>query len=183
MIANRLLKKIGLARRIDQLANSDLYRKVAGDIRGLEPRDRFALGLLTAFFMILVVVFGIWQPAYDYAVNAEKNRDRQRELLHWMNATESQARASAGNQSSIKKSGRSLITLVSSTAQQAGIKPNKLQPEGTDEVSVWFDSVPFNNLVTWLETLQKKQGILVRQISLDRQEQAGIVNARLVLTQ
>ncbi len=165
------------------IRNNEIYRKLIQEYRKLEARDRLSVQVLGIFFLALFVVYGVWLPAADYASNAEISRDKNRDLIQWMNSTQAQARASAKNQVPGTRSGRSLITLVSATAQQQGIKPNKLQPEGNEEVSVWFESVPFNNLVIWLETMQRKEGIFVRQISVDRQEQSGIVNARLVLTQ
>lgn len=170
-------------RGLKKIRNSETYRKLLQEYHKLEARDRLSLQILGAFFLVIFVVYGIWQPAADYAANAEISRDKQRDLLHWMRSTEAQARAGAKNQVSGTRGGRSLITLVSATAQQVGIKPNKLQPEGSEEVSVWFESVPFNNLITWLETLQRREGVFVRQLSVDRQEQSGIVNARMVLTQ
>jgi general secretion pathway protein M len=169
-------------RGLNIIRSNETYRKLVREYGKLEARDRLSVQVLAGFFMVLFVVYGVWQPAADYAANAEISRDKNRDLLQYMNSTQAQARASVKTMVPGTQTGRSLITLVSATAQQVGIKPNKLQPEGTDEVSVWFESVPFNNLVTWLESLQRREGVYVRQISVDRQEQSGIVNARLVLT-
>ena len=80
-----------------------------------------------------------------------------------------------------RPAGQSLITEVSGAAQLAGIKPNRLQPEGSDEVSVWFDSVPFDDLIDWIVRLNDEHGISIRVISIDRQDTPGTVNARIVL--
>ena len=76
--------------------------------------------------------------------------------------------------------GQSLLSQISSSTQGFQIKPNRLQPEGSDGVSVWFDDVNFNNLVRWLEA-QAQQGITVRQISIDRDDLPGTVSARVIL--
>ena len=99
-----------------------------------------------------------------------------------MNSTAIQARSTAGSPTSARKSGQSLLTIVQRTAKIFGIKPDKLQPEGDDEVSVWFtEPVAFNMLFNWLEELKMKQGVLVQQISVDKHEQSGKVSARIVL--
>jgi type II secretory pathway component PulM len=155
--------------------------KSLGVYTELETRDRYALIALAVFFALILVLAGIWQPANNFAARAEKARNGQRELLEWMNATAAQARATAGSEASGRKSGQSLLTVVQRTAKTFSIKPDKLQPEGNDEVVVWFEAVGFDMLYSWLEELKAKQGILVRQISLDRNEESGTVTARIVM--
>lgn len=153
-------------------------QKVLGRYRALERRDQFALVGLAVFVGLLVLYYGVWNPANDFFQSRKADRDRELSLIKYMRASESQARASrmTGTQS---VSGQALLTQISRTAQQFQISPNRLQPEGTDGVSVWFDDVPFNNLVRWLES-QSQQGVTIRQISIDRQAEAGKVKARIV---
>lgn len=145
----------------------------------LEPRDRTAVVVLSIFFGILTFYFAIWQPLHDFKASSQDELNRQAELLQSMRASEKEARASSGN-SAPAPTGQSLLTQVSRTAQQFGIKPNRLQPEGSDAVSVWFDEVSFNDLIKWLSS-QSQSGMSVRQISIDREERPGRVNARIVL--
>lgn len=146
----------------------------------LEQRDKIALSGLGIFFSLLFIYFAILGPVNKYHADSLAARDRQLSLIQYMRASENQARsASTGSQSAT--SGQSLLTRVSRVAQQIGIKPNRLQPEGSDAVSVWFDSVAFNDLVKMLKRVQSQQGIVVQQISIDREDQPGMVRARIVL--
>lgn len=146
----------------------------------LEQRDKIALSGLGIFFSLLFIYFAILGPVNKYHADSLAARDRQLSLIQYMRASENQARsASTGSQSAT--SGQSLLTQVSRVAQQIGIKPNRLQPEGSDAVSVWFDSVAFNDLVKMLKRVQSQQGIVVQQISIDREDQPGMVRARIVL--
>jgi len=147
--------------------------------RSLEPRDRLALLALSAFFGVLLFYFLLWQPLHKFRASSKDNFDKQTELLQAMRGSEKEARASIGKSVSTP-TGQSLLTQVSRTAQQFGIKPNRLQPEGGDAVSVWFDEVNFNDLIKWLDS-QSQSGMSVRQISIDREELPGKVNARIVL--
>ena len=147
----------------------------------LEPRDRFAAKSLAVFLAILVCFFGIWEPMQSFADDARVNRDRNRDLLAWMMYTRAQASQSGSTTARRGPSGQTLLTRVSRTAQQHQIKPNRLQPEGEGNVSVWFDGVAFDSLIRWLQELERREGISVQQISLDRQDRPGLVNARIVL--
>ncbi|MBT3897104.1 MAG: type II secretion system protein M [Gammaproteobacteria bacterium] len=145
----------------------------------LGSRDRLAVGVLLVFFGILTFYFAIWHPLHDFKVSSQDELNRQSEMLQGMRDTEKDARASSGN-ATTAPTGQSLLSQVSRTAQQFGIKPNRLQPEGNDAVSVWFDEVSFNDLIKWLDS-QSQSGMSVRQISIDREELPGRVNARIVL--
>jgi len=169
-------------RMLDRISQLGFIKKALGSYATLANRDRYALIGLAVFFGLLFIVVGIWQPAANYVDRAENARNSQRELIQWMNSTAVQARATAGNQTTARRSGQSLLTIVQRTPKAFNITPDKFKPEGNDEVNVWFtEGVAFNSLFDWLEELHTKHGILIRQISVDRTEQPGKVNARIVL--
>ena len=103
-------------------------------------------------------------------------------LLQYLKSTESEAKAAAGNGNKTPASSQSLLTQVSRTAQSVDIKPSRMQPEGGDAVSVWFDAVGFTKLMLWLERLESR-GIVVRQVTIERRDVPGEVSSRLVLRQ
>ena len=146
----------------------------------LEQGDRIALSGLGLFFSLLFIYFALLNPMYSYHAESMAARDRQLSLIQYMRASEKQAR-SAKTETRSTASGQSLLSQVSRIAQQIGIRPNRLQPEGSDAVSVWFDSVAFNDLVKMLRQVQLQQGIVVQQISIDKEDQPGVVRARIVL--
>lgn len=157
------------------------FRELMKHYRELEKREQVALLSLSVFLLGVVLYVGIWTPANRYVLDSQIDHDRHLKLLTYLKSTESQARSSSGNQSSGKAAGQSLLSSVSRSAQSVGINPSRLQPEGSEAVSVWFDAVAFTKLMLWLERLESKQGIVVRQITIDRRETPGQVSARLVL--
>lgn len=156
--------------------------KLLESYRQLEARDQSAIKMLVSFFLLLFLVFGVWQPLQQFVDDQQDLRDSNRQLIQWMRSTEKQARSVSGNSKSRAKTGQPLLTLVSRSAKAANIQPNKMQPEGSDSVSVWFESVSFNDMMRWLEKLESEQNVHVHQITVNRQQQSsGSVNARLVL--
>lgn len=145
----------------------------------LERRERVAINLMVVFVAGLLLWYGALVPANLFLESRIVDRDRQLELLTYMRATEPKARAARTTGVSAP-SGQSLLTAVSRSAQGFNINPNRLQPEGTGGVSVWFDGVVFDDLVRWLQD-QSSEGIYVQQVSIDRQAEPGKVNARIVL--
>jgi len=147
----------------------------------LEKRERVAVVSLSIFLAGVVLYLGVWAPVNNYALEAQIDHDRYLKLLTYLKSTESQARSSSEKQSTGKATGQSLLSSVSKSARSVGIKPSRLQPEGSDAVSVWFDAVAFTRLMLWLERLESGQGIVVQQITIERRDLPGEVSARLVL--
>ena len=146
----------------------------------LEIRDRTALLMLGVFMAALLFYAAVWSPLASYAAAAADRYSGQLVLWQYLQSTEAEARSVSGRQPQTDRSGQSLLTLVSRTSQTVGVKPSRLQPEGSEEVSVWFEAVEFNQLLLWLDQL-RSQSLVVRQLSIDRQETPGRVNARIVL--
>lgn len=146
----------------------------------LENREKNALLALTMFFVALIIYFAIWSPIYTYHQDSLQKRDTQFSLIQYMRASEKQARSSSSN-TKAKPKGQSLITDISNSARQLGIKPSRMQPEGDSTVSVWFNDVVFNDLINWIVRLNEREGVGIQQISIDRQDNPGTVNVRLVL--
>ncbi len=148
----------------------------------LEKREQNALIGLAAFFVVLIFYLGIWTPLNTFVDDSRQDRNRHLELLQYLKSTEAEAKASTGTQARNTMSGQAMLTQVSRTAQSVGINPSRMQPEGADAVSVWFDNVAFTRLMLWLERLEGR-GIVVRQVTIDRQDNPGQVSSRLVLRQ
>jgi len=144
----------------------------------LERQEQFAVKALGIFFAGLFLYFGMLQPAHDFYADRLNDFVRNQSLLQYMKATEAQARASVSGESGI--TGQNLMSDVSNSARRFGINPNRLQPEGEDGVSVWFDGVSFGLLLDWMSNVSS-QGASIRQISIDRDDASGIVNARIIL--
>lgn len=156
-----------------------------GDLRerfhSLEPRDRLALVSLSIFLGLVLFYVLIWVPIGSYLDDSRADYDRQLSLLQYLKSTEDEAKAAAGSGNRRQLSGQSMLTQVTRTARAVGVNPTRMQPEGEDAVSVWFDAAPFTQIMQLIERLEKEQGIVVRQVSMDRRDQPGTVSARIVL--
>ncbi len=146
----------------------------------MEARERTALIVLAVFVIVLMLYFAVWSPVQGYYEDSLRERDEQSSLLGYMQASEARARAAAAD-SKPAGQGQPLISLVASVSRQIGISPDRLQPEGTDAVSVWFENVAYEKLMNWVLQLEQNHSISVRQISIDRQDRSGMVSVRVVL--
>lgn len=147
----------------------------------LTERDRLAVLGLAAFLGLVVLYFGVWTPAHDWNVAADERYQRQFGVLQWMRTNEENARAAARSSAAAQGGGNnSMLTRVSSSANRSGVKLTRFQPEGGGGVAIVIQNQPFNAVLRWLDELARER-IQVRQLSLDRQGQSGLVNGRIKL--
>lgn len=133
---------------------------------------------LIAFTILWSVV---WKPVSDWH-DIETNRyENAQALLDWMRANEATARRAARAGASQGATRRSLLPVITRTANGEGITLNRLQPESSGAVSVVIQAQPFNSVLRWLNQMQENNNIVVQRVSLDAEGHPGLVNAQLRL--
>ena len=135
--------------------------------------------LLTA----LLITFGMLLPAHRFADEAALEYRQRQSLFAWMQANESRARVlNRPLQAQENVTKESLLSMLTSAAQNHDISIKRFEPRDGNELRVWLENVPFNNVILWLDRLQRLHGIDTGQITVTGQEQAGLVSAVIVLT-
>lgn len=150
----------------------------------LQPREqRILLGGAVALLLLMLYAL-VWDP---YQQEMRRLRDavsaKRLDLQTMQQAAIEIEALRRGGAGGALPAGQSIMALVDGSSKQfsigAGIK--RIQPEGERAVKVWAEQVPFDDLIRWLDDLQKKSGIAVHTISIERQEVAGLVNVRMEL--
>ena len=145
-----------------------------------ERNEQWVILALAAISVVVVLWLGIWKPVSDWR-EVEHNRFRNAQAaLDWMRANEAHARelAETGNADG---GGRSLIPLITRSAEVQGLQLTRLQPEASGAVSVVLQSQPFNQVVRWLHQLEQNNGITVARVAFDADTEAGFVSAQIRL--
>jgi general secretion pathway protein M len=149
--------------------------------QNLARRERLTLivgGVITA----LMLVYGlIWEPLHSAkagltAQNAELEADWQ-----WMQAAAHVLKRAPQVQPGTVNRGSLLVDIDRSLRQSdLNTLEKRIEPRGSDKVSVDFPQVEFDALIRWLASLSNQYALQVNTLSLQRQ-QAGRVRARLLL--
>lgn len=146
---------------------------------GLNQRDSTIVVALGAVLLALLAFAFVWLPIHDWSSAAQARHEKQRQLLEWMKANETAAREVARSTGSTGAAAQgSLLTLVANSAAEAGIQLTRVQPEANG-VSVVLQNQPFSEVLRWLAKLAEQHQVTIRQVSMDRQNAPGIVNARI----
>ena len=74
---------------------------------------------------------------------------------------------------------QNLSSTLSAAAQNAGLTVKRLQPNSRGEVQVRFESVEFDALLQWLQTVEGNEGLRIVDASVSDAGRSGGVNATL----
>ena len=153
--------------------------------RELQARERLIVATGAVVVLITLIYLVLWEPfANARARQAAALADERAlaERLETIGVSVQKARASGIG--AVQGSGQSLLTLIDQQGKspELGKAPTRLQPEGDNEVKIWFEDVPFDALVRWMATLESRYGVQIAGAELERRTGAGLVNARLTVT-
>ena len=150
-------------------------------IQDLERKEKLAILALSVFLVFLTFFLLVWFPIYEYREKQRDSYERSLDLLLYLQSTEEEARGASISGGSKRMSDQTLLTKVTRTAKTAGIQPTRLQPEGKDSVSIWFDSVSYRELMLFFERLHSREAIYIIQLSIDKGNQSGKISSRVTV--
>ncbi len=140
----------------------------------LNPREQSLIIIMSVVIGIFFFYSLIWQPLNDNLTKAATKLDKRQQLLHWV-----QDKSQQYQQLKLrgKLTGGSLTGIVNRTAHRQQIKVTRMQPQG-DDLQVWIDEAPFEQLLSWLEQLVVNEGVIIKAIDISKADTAGVVQVR-----
>ncbi|MEP7042216.1 MAG: type II secretion system protein M [Dokdonella sp.] len=151
----------------------------------LAPNERRMLGIGSVVVALLLGWALLWHPLAMKRVELQQTIEGQRRDLAYVNvgAAEIDRLHAAGTRSRADRQGRSLLALADATARSAGLENalKRVEPVGARSVRVSFESANFDALVDWIEDLSRSYGVEASDLSADRADGIGLVNARVTL--
>lgn len=162
------------------IKDNPAIQRLSRRFNNLARREQLALIILTVFTAIMVLIYGVMMPANDYKQRAEQNYRSALDTLSWMEENKPLVSQNFSMHEA-RDPGQSLLGIANQTSKSFRLSFKRYQPVGENGLSLWLDAVSFNNVVLWLERLDKRYNIIVKEIAVDREESKGLVNVRLVL--
>jgi len=160
---------------------SDLYSSSAGRwYATLAGRDKSIVQLAAGFLILLILIVFVWMPVLGWSGNEVQRYRNSLALNEWIQSNEQRARQVSGLNPSAQGKNESLLAIISRSAKSSAITLLRFQEEGSGGVSVVLQEQVFNDIVAWLENLENKNRIQIRQISIDSHANPGKVNARII---
>jgi len=142
----------------------------------LSAREQRLVLVSAAFVIFAIFYWGIWSPLNTSLERSQNSLKKQQELLVWVQQNANRAiqlRSSAGNKGAFNGS---LPQTVNQSANRMKIAISRMQPQG-DELQVWIDQAPFNDVLSWLQSLEKT-GVTILDVDIAEADAPGLVKIR-----
>ena len=153
--------------------------------QGLQQRERQLVLAASTVIIITLLYLIIWEPIHKGIEDQTQKYHTQVDIIDWMQtaATEVRTLKTSGASKRRTNSSQPVTLLVENSAATAGLKPyfTKLESTSDKGARVTIDAASFDQVLLWLNTLQTQYGISVSSASLERDDKAGAVNARMTL--
>ena len=144
--------------------------------RALTEREQIII-LVAAVIVVIGLFYSlVWNPLNSNISQREQQIERQQTLLTWVKQSSQRAiqlRRSNGGQSAFTGS---LPQAVNQTTSRHNIAISRMQPQG-EELQVWVDQAAFNNVLDWLNALER-MGIVILQVDVTEAEASGQIRVR-----
>jgi general secretion pathway protein M len=149
---------------------------------GLQQREQRVVLFGGIVLAVIVVVGGILLPLDSALSSAIKGRETKRDDLAWMRTNAAEVRAAGALLP--PDTGEAPMIIVDRLGREAGLAAalRGTQPSATG-VRVQLEGAPFDTMLTWLETLDRRYGLAIESITVDRNAAPGTVNANITFTQ
>ncbi len=150
---------------------------------GLQQREQRVVAIGAIALGLIILIGGILMPLQSAVSNAVKGTDTRREDLAWMRANAAEVRTFGAQLPA--DTGEAPVVLVDRVGREAGLASalRGTQPNATGGVRVQLEAAPFDTMVTWLDTLDRRYGLAIESITVDRTPAPGMVNASISFSQ
>ena len=149
----------------------------------LQPREQSTVIAAATIMLLLMGYLFLFEPYLEQRDRLELSIANQQEDLLWMRQAAEQIKQL--KKSGVQKGSRglSLLSFVDQSTKRHKLDKEikRIQPEGS-KVRVSFEVISFNKMIGWLSDLEKS-GYSVKGAVIERGEEPGIVNARIVIEQ
>lgn len=153
--------------------------------RTLSERDRRMLMIGAPIVFLLLGWSFVWYPLTRAREQLQVRVARERGDLAWMQqaAGEATVLRAKGARGQVDRQGKSLLALADVSARGAGLAAalKRVEPTGPKSVRLSFETANFDALIGWVDALGRDYGVQATDLSADRVEGIGLVNARIVL--
>jgi general secretion pathway protein M len=161
----------------NEVASTVLAQKIWARYEAAAPREQLAVKVLGAFLLIVLVLWLVVLPLHRFNSNAIADFRAQQDTLAWMQSN--RGAIGSGTQKT-RNADDSLLTLANQGARNFGLSFKRYEPSG-DGLNLWLEQVPFNQVIKWLDALQRDYGVIAIEFSASKRDEPGVVDVRVTL--
>ena len=120
----------------------------------LSEREQRLVIISAVLVIVAIFYWGIWSPLNTSLERGQTAVNNQTELLAWVQKNANRAAQLRSSGDNNTRFSGSLPQAVNQSASRMKIAISRMQPQG-DELQVWIDQAPFNDILSWLQSMEK----------------------------
>jgi Type II secretory pathway, component PulM len=150
--------------------------------QALAPREQRLLALGGAVAALALLYYALWHPVGAWRQNATDSQQQARDLAVQIAELAPLAERAQRDRTAGGAQG-SLLSVVDQATRNGKLPkpPARMQPDGEKRVRLWFDGVPFEAVLQWLDQLDRSDHVRVASAQFERKSKPGEVDLRLAL--
>lgn len=142
----------------------------------LSEREQRLVIISAVLVIVAIFYWGIWSPLNTSLEQGQTAVNNQTELLAWVQKNANRAAQLRRSGDNNTRFSGSLPQAVNQSASRMKIAISRMQPQG-DELQVWIDQAPFNDILSWLQSMEKT-GVSILDIDITASDLPGQVKIR-----
>ncbi|WP_297821810.1 type II secretion system protein M [uncultured Paraglaciecola sp.] len=142
----------------------------------LSEREQRLVIISAVLVIVAIFYWGIWSPLNTSLERGQSAVNNQTELLAWVQKNANRAAQLRSSGDNNTRFSGSLPQAVNQSASRMKIAISRMQPQG-DELQVWIDQAPFNDILSWLQSMEKT-GVSILDIDITASDLPGQVKIR-----
>ena len=142
----------------------------------LSEREQRLVIISAVLVIVAIFYWGIWSPLNTSLERGQSAVNNQTELLAWVQKNANRAAQLRSSGDNNTRFSGSLPQAVNQSASRMKIAISRMQPQG-DELQVWIDQAPFNDIMSWLQSMEKT-GVSILDIDITASDLPGQVKIR-----
>jgi len=150
----------------------------------LSSRERIMVQSMAVVIVLFLFYFIIIEPITSSYERNKKSVAAATQTVEWMKSASRQIEQLRGGNTAAKPKGKQFVLgVVDRSVRKTGLSSvmKRVQPEGDKGVRVWFEKASFDNLMKWLAIVERKHGLVVDEINIEKTDSIGLVNVRVFL--
>jgi len=151
----------------------------------LQPREIIILVLAIVVLGGLGLHALVLEPQWQNQERLHNALAREQATLQWLREALPRLKAQKGGSTKpgVATTTQSLVSEIDTLNKRFGVNTQvqRLRPQGQNRLRLWFEDVPYSNLMRWLQAVDAK-GIAFNEVRFSARDR-GLVNANFDLQQ
>lgn len=155
--------------------------KIQAQLEQLNDRERFMVYAAALALLIFLPYQLLWAPLMNTVEDRRAKIEKQESDLIWMQSHLAEVRQVSSTSSMAPTSGKSLYGVVEKTARNKFGSDIRVQQEGKKGIRIQIKNSGFDEIMIWLDDLQFRHKIYVKDFKIDSEKTVGRVRASILV--